>query len=168
MNWYKKAQYETMSPEELEKYEFDDAKWGHSITPKDAFEKRENKNQDKDQFESLYDLATYGDTWRLNNALGKGWEGHWDNVKPSTYLISKIKNGDLITIYRASKEGGILPGAYVTESKEYAIFHGETTLLGEYKISSINVYPDELMVYDDPHEFIYIPRNLQIAHERLK
>jgi len=88
-------------------------------------------------------------------------EGHWENTKPSLYLIPDIKQGNLITIYRASPLQGILPGAYVSESKEYAIFHGETTVLGDYIISSSQAYPD------DPHEFIYIPRDLQSAHKRL-
>jgi len=164
MNWYKKSQIEKMTPEELREYEFDAAEWGHSITPKNAFDKRENE----DEFETLADIASYNDTWRLNNILGKGWEGHWENVRPSTYLIPAIKQGQPITIYRAGNQQGILPGAYVTESKEYAIFHGETSIPGDYVISSIQVYPDELMTYDDPHEFIYIPRNLQTAYERLK
>lgn len=163
MNWYEKAQYETLTPEELRNYEFDAAEWGQSITPQKAFDKRE----DEDDIETLADIASYDDPWRLGNILGKGLEGHWENVVPSIHLIPAIKRGDLIEVFRASQQGGILPGAYVTESKAYAIFHGETSIPGDYQVSSMMVYPDELMVYDDPHEFIYIPRNLEIAHERL-
>jgi len=151
-----------MSKEELEQYEFPAAEWGHSITPKKAFEKRKNKD-----FDTLYDLSQYPDQWNFLNALGKGWEGHWENTRPSLHLIDKIKQNQPITIYRASDTGGILPGAYVTESKEYAIFHGQTSMNGKYKIYQLNVYPDELMSYGDAHEFIYIPRNLDIAHERM-
>jgi len=165
MSWYKKSQdYSKLSKEELSQYEFSAAEWGHSITPKRAFEKRNEGG-----FETLADLASYSDQWRFYNALGKGWEGHWEGrVRPSLHLTGKIKNGDKITIYRASDTGGILPGAYVTESKEYAIFHGETSMGGKYKIYQLDVYPDELMAYDDPHEFIYVPRNLDVAHERLE
>jgi len=165
MNWYKKAQKDIseLSKEELKNFEFPAAEWGHSITPKKALEKR-----DINDFETLADLSTYQDQWRFYDALGKGWESHWENVQPSLHLINKIKNGDKITVYRASNTGGILPGAYVTESKGYAIFHGKTVLNNNFKLYQLDVYPDELLTYGDPHEFIYIPRSLDIAHERLK
>lgn len=162
MNWYKKAKQE-MTPEELRNYEFEGAGSGHSITPKKALDYRDGK----DEFETLYDISNYDDQWRLYNALGQGWSGHWGKVRPSIHLIPKIKSNQPITIYRVSNQNSIFPGAYVTESKEYAIYHGENILNGDYKLSSLEVYPDELMVYDDPHEFIYIPRSLDIAHKRL-
>ena len=165
MNWYKKAQdYSKMTKEELSQFEFPAAEWGHSITPKDALKKRENKD-----FETLYDLSTYDDLWRFYESLGKGWEGHWDNkVRPSLHLVNQIKNNEPIMVYRASNMGGILPGAYVTESREYADFHGKSCIPGKYRIYQLEVYPDELLVHGDPHEFIYIPRDLDTAHKRLK
>ena len=167
MNWYKKAQdYSKLTKEELANLEFPVIEGGHSITPKDALERR--KNKDFETFETLYDLATYDDPWRFYESLGKGWEGHWDNkVTPSLHLINKIKNNEPIMIYRASNMGGILPGAYVTESREYAIFHGQSCIPGKYKIYQMKVYPDELMSHGDPHEFVYIPRSVDIAHKRL-
>jgi len=165
-NWYKIAQEKDISlltKEELLQYEFPNSGSGHSLTPKRIFEMKKNREN-----ETLADLASYPDQWRFYEVLGKGWEGHFgQEVVPSLHLIDKIKNGQEITVYRASKEGGILPGAYVTESKEYAVFHGDTVLGGDYRIYQINVYPDELMVYGDPHEFIYMPRNIDVAHERL-
>lgn len=164
MNWYKKAlkkDYPDLTKEQLEKYEFEHPQSG-SITPKRAFEKRQ-----EGEWESLYDLSQYPDQWNFLNALGKGWEGHWEGVGASLYLINKIKSNSPINIYRASNTGGILPGAYVSESKLYAINHGETILDGRYKLYQLSVYPDELMSLGDPHEFLYIPRSLDVAHERL-
>jgi len=54
-----------------------------------------------------------------------------------------------------------------TESRQYAEQHGRNILRGKFKIKSLKVYPDELMVYGDPHEFIYVPRSVEIAHQRL-
>jgi len=107
MNWYKKAQKETsdLTKEELRDYEFEAAEWGHSITPKRSFEKKEEGG-----YETLADLATYDDQWRFYNVLGKGWEGHWEGVGSSLYLADKIKRGEKISIHRASDSGGILLG----------------------------------------------------------
>ena len=163
MNWYKISQEETpMSMEELRQHEFEGHEWGHSITPKRALDKRD----DEDEFETLHSIAEHNDTWRLNNVLGKGWEGHWDGVSSSVHLIPLIKANQPIPVFRSSDIGPILPGSYVSESRAYAQNHGDANIPDSFEVYSIKVYPDQLMTYDDPHEFIYIPRNLNIAYER--
>jgi len=107
----------------------------------------------------------------MDEALGGRWSHAW---KPTTHLASKIKRGEKITIYRASDVGDIIPGSYVSESEEYAQEHGKRSIGEEYdwKIYSMEAYPDELMWYGDPHEFLFIPRSserwLEIARERVR
>jgi len=121
----------------------------------------------KEDYETLVDLAKSKDTFRYNEVLGK-FPG--STVPNSFKLKSDIKAGKEITIYRARPKGSgetkIIPGAYVSESLEYVKQHGENILGGDYEISSMKVFPDELMVYGDPHEFIYIPKTPEIGYER--
>ena len=116
-------------------------------------------------------MANREDQWYINEALGKRWERDW---RPTTRLIPKIRRGEKITIYRASDIGDIIPGSYVSESLDYAQQHGERSIGDEYpwRLYSLDVYPDELLWYGDPHEFLFIPRSperwLQIARERVR
>jgi hypothetical protein len=146
-----------MTKEEFRNWEFPVPPGGSSKTPKMVF------NWRRDEYETLADLANYDDD-RLNEVLGKGW-AHSTGIMNSLYLIPYIKQGKLITVYRASDVGDIIPGSYVSESQKYVSEHGEFNIPGgKYIIYSKHVYPDELMTYGDPHEFIYIPRNLERAH----
>jgi hypothetical protein len=130
---------------------------GSSKTPKTVF------GWDRGEYETLSDLAAGDDTFRFNEALGKGYESDTPNTMR---LAGKIKSGNQITIYRASDVGDILPGSYVSESRKYVESHGENIINAPYEIFSMDVYPDELMTYGDPHEFIYIPRTKEAGYQR--
>jgi hypothetical protein len=101
-----------------------------------------------------------------------------------SYIIDAVKHGKKITIYRAvpvEHVGGIAPGQYVTTSLrgviesgiDYAKEHGGGKRTAIY---SEAVYPDEIMITashwgDDSanqNEWIYVPRNLDVAYSRLK
>jgi hypothetical protein len=78
----------------------------------------------------------------------------------------------LLAVYRAVDQetgcnfGAVLPGAYVSESKTYAMEHGDTCSSAGVTLLGTHVFPDELVTFGDPHEFIYAPRSLEAAFER--
>ncbi len=153
-----------MSKEELLNMDF--KRTSGSYSPKSAFDIRESINtQGTAEHETVTDLAKHEDQWRFNEIFDK------DPNNPSEYktpqsIINAIRKGKEITVYRTSDIGDILPGAYVTELKKYAIDHGERSINAPHELYSLKVYPDELVTLGDPHEFIYIPRNIDIAYDR--
>lgn len=166
-----------ITKEELRNLDFKTREGGSSISPKRAFDFRDAKNTDPNkEWESLADLASYQDDFRFKETLGYGFEREVPN---SLSLRQKIKKGEKLKVYRAVEladnltlPNDILPGSYVSESKRYAERHGESILEGgmklKYRVLELEVYPDELLTYGDPHEFLYIPRDLDTAHSRLK
>lgn len=160
------------TPEELSEMEFDGIEGsGHSITPKQSFEWRNmmSEGPESSGHETLADLASYDDQWRLEDALGKGWDASFDGTPNSLSIIPAIKANSKIRVFRATEHGGILPGSYVTESLSYANMHARMQFENvKWHMYSIEAYPDELVTIGDPHEFIYVPRNPQTAHERMK
>lgn len=149
-----------MTREELKNWDFKTPVGGASKSPKTVF------SWDREDIETLADIAKY-DEWRLDEALG----AHITSKIPKTLKLKPaIKKGKPIKIYRAAqREQGIIPGAYVSESKPYVQEHGEA-ILGEKEdwiIHEDTVYPDELMTYGDPHEFLYIPRNIEEYHKKI-
>jgi len=144
-----------MTKEELKNLEIPVPEGGASKSPKTVFSWKPG------EYETLHDVSQSEDEFRFNEILGKGWEG-----KASLHLKPKIKNNEPITVYRAS-DYEIIPGSYVSESIEYAKKHGENILDGKYKIHSLEVKPSELLVYGDPHEFIYVPESIEVGHKRI-
>jgi len=147
-----------MTKDEIRKWDFPIPKGGASKTPKTVF------SWEKEDYETLYDLSKQKDQFRFNEVLGKGWEHEW---KSMLHLKPKIIKNQPITIYRATEYDYIIPGSYVSESLEYAKGHLETILRGKGKILSAEVNPSELMIYGDPHEFIYIPESVESFHKLL-
>ena len=156
-NPLKKEPWE-MTREEIKNWDFEVPEGGASKTPKTVFSWK------KEDYETLYDLSQYKDKFRYNEVLGKGWEHEW---KPSFYLKEKIEKNQPITIYRASEYRDIIPGAYVSELLEYVKKHQEIIMKGRGKIFSKQVRPSELMIYGDPHEFIYIPESVESYHKQV-
>lgn len=152
----KKKQPWQMTKEELKQWEFDVPAGGGSKSPKTVL------NWKRDEYETLADLAKQDDKYRFHESLGKGW----NDIPHSAYLIPKIQRGDKITIYRSSDTGDIVPGSYVSESLRYVNEHGDRSIPNKkWKVYKTEVYPDELMTYGDPHEFIYIPRSVESYHK---
>lgn len=152
-----------MTPEQVLEWNIDTT---YSTSPDAAFDYRND-----DELWTLDQVAVGDQQLFIDEALGGRWSHSWN---PTTHLASKIKRGEKITIYRSSDVGDIIPGSYVSESEEYAREHGERSIGEEYdwKIYSLDTYPDELMWYGDPHEFLFIPRSperwLEIARDRIK
>ncbi len=147
-----------MTKDEIRKWDFPIPEGGASKTPKTVF------SWIKEDYETLYDLSKQKDQFRLNEVLGKGWEHEWRSM---LHLKPRIIKNQPITIYRATEYDYIIPGSYVSESLEYAKGHLETILRGKGKILSTEVKPSELMIYGDPHEFIYIPESVEAFHKPL-
>jgi hypothetical protein len=134
-----------------------------SQTPKWAFDIREGDPYDTG-LETLYDIANLQDSWALREVLGEFYQSAWR----STYrkLGEDARQDRMVTVYRSSDIGGILPGAFVTESLEYAIEHGRSNIPSSFQIYQMKVHPSELMSYRDPHEFLYIPTSLDAGYNR--
>lgn len=147
-----------MTKDEIRKWDFPVPEGGASMTPKTVFAWQ------KEDYDTLYDLSKQKDQFRFNEVLGKGWEYEW---KPMLHLKGKIGKNQPITIYRATEYDYIIPGSYVSESLEYVEGHLERIMRGEGKILSTEVKPSELMIYGDPHEFIYIPESVEAFHKPL-
>lgn len=145
-----------MTKDEIREWDFPVPKGGASMTPKTVF------SWAKEDYKTLYDLSKQKDQFRFNEVLGKGWEHEW---KPMLHLKGKIAKNQPITIYRATEYDYIIPGSYVSESLEYAEGHLERILRGKGKILSTEVKPSDLMIYGDPHEFIYIPESVEAFHK---
>lgn len=147
--------------EEFKNWEFYVPEGGASKTPKTVF------SWDRADYETLADIAK-SDEFRLDESLG----AHYPSEVPKTlHLKSKIKNGEPLKIFRAApKNQGIIPGSYVSESKAYVQFHGENIIqqTEDWIIHEETVFPDELMTYGDPHEFIYIPRTPELGFKRFQ
>ena len=150
-----------LTPDELKNLDFKHPSGGSSKSPKEIFKLIES------EYETIYDLSQSEDTFRFYEALGKNTS--WGFSKN---LINKIKKNEPITVYRAVEGdtdiGGILPGAYVTDLKKYAEEHAENILRGEIRIEQMQVKPDELLTYDDPHEFIWAPKSPESAVKTLQ
>ena len=147
-----------MTKEEIRNWDFPVPEGGASMTPKTVF------SWGKEDYETLYDLSKQKDQFRFNEVLGKGWEYAW---KPMLHLKPKIVKNRPITIYRATEYDYIIPGSYVSESLEYVKGHLERIMRGKGKVISAEAKPSELMVYGDPHEFIYIPESVEAFHKPL-
>ena len=151
-----------MTPEEVIDWNIDTT---YSASPDAVFD-----YDDEDKW-TLDKVAVGDQQLFVDEALGGRWSHSWN---PTTHLASKIKRGEKITIYRSSDVGDIIPGSYVSESEQYAREHGERSIGENYdwKIYSMEAYPDELMWHGDPHEFIFIPQSperwLEIARDRVK
>ena len=78
----------------------------------------------------------------------------------------------LITIYRAvtrdtgADYGAILPGAAVSESPSHARWFIDGSTEEEPRLFSTRVFPDELVTHGNPHDFIYVPRSLEMGFDR--
>lgn len=147
-----------MTKDEIRNWDFPVPVGGASMTPKTVF------SWARKDYETLYDLSKQKDPFRFNEILGKGWEHEW---KSMLHLKPKIIKNQPITIYRATEYNYIIPGAYVSESLEYVKGHLKRILHGKGKIISAEVKPSELMIYGDPHEFIYIPESVEAFHKPL-
>lgn len=142
------------SKEEFVNWEFDipEGLGNAPFTPKGAFELRRDVETGTDEMETVASVV-------------EGEDQIFDyEIAPE--LVEAARNDELITVYRVDDNAGIIPGAYVTESREYAEQHGESVLKGDFFLQEEQVYADELMTRGDPHEFLYIPRNEDIAYER--
>ena len=149
-----------VTKEEFSRFDIEIPAGGTSKSPSQIWQWRAMEASGEKVGETLADLVQYSDTSRIKEILGPQYSS----------LISKIQQGKEITVWRAQPKDqppGIIPGSYVSESKTYAKQHGENVLGGDYILTSEKVYPDELFVYGDPHEFIYYPRDVETAHKRI-
>lgn len=152
-----------MTRDELKNWEFPVPEGGASKTPKTVFNWQKGVD-----FESLAEVT---DEFRLNEIFGIDKRMKF-GIKPSIKEKVLAKHNKPLTIYRVVEKGSgqdIIPGAYVTESLEYAKRHGDTILkkqMGlDYEIKKSMVMPSELLVYGDPHEFIYVPDSIEGYHK---
>lgn len=113
---------------------------GGSKQPKLAFSLPPNER------DTLADVIQRGQEWELKQALGNNWRK----------VVESFKGKRLITVYRASVYP-IIAGSYVTESRDYALFHRDYVNAPEYYIYSLDVSLSSLMWLGDTHEFIYAP-----------
>ena len=154
-----------LTKDEFKNLDFKHPEGGSSKTPKTVM------NWKREDYETLLDLAKQEDTFRFDEAIGKNEK--FTGIKSSAKLKDKILKNEPIIIYRAvpiNEKQTLLPGAYVTESLEYAKRHGDLIIKGgtkeDYEILKETVKPDELMTYGDPHEFIYIPESVDVGYEK--
>ena len=113
-----------------------------------------------DEKTTLADVLKKEDRFELKQMLGDNW----------IYEFNVLRGKPYITVYRASIFP-IIPGSYVTESRQYALFHREYVNAPEYHIYSLNVPQSSLMWLGDTHEFVYTPTIREwkeIAHRRLE
>ena len=94
----------------------------------------------------MSDVLSRNQAWELQQTLGDNWRSNALDLRNKTY----------IAVYRASLFP-IIPGSYVTESRNYASFHREYVNAPEYRIYSLTVPLVSLIWMGDPHEFIYAP-----------
>ncbi|WP_137917134.1 hypothetical protein [Hydrogenophaga sp. 2FB] len=72
----------------------------------------------------------------------------------------------MLTVYRAMTERGeVLPGDYVTNSKDYAQAHIENNMGCVGVIVELPAHLDELFPADGPKEFWYLPRSLDASQD---
>ena len=100
----------------------------------------------KEEKDTMSDVLSRNQAWELQQMLGDNWRSNALDLRNKTY----------ITVYRASLFP-IIPGSYVTESRNYASFHREYVNAPEYRIYSLTVPLVSLIWMGDPHEFIYAP-----------
>jgi hypothetical protein len=133
-----------------------------SLSPKEAFDLREQGEVDTP--EGFETLAVYlQNPERQIDAAMSLLKVRIDRLPKSNRLLKVFRACDTSC---GGQYGAILPGAYVTELKSQAYEHGKTSLQRGFEIFSTHVYPDELLTLGNPHDFIYIPRNLAIAYSR--
>ena len=116
--------------------------------------------QYRDEMETLADVVNSGERWKIQQALGK--EG--------LYTASVLKTRGYATIYRASIYP-IIPGSYVSESRQYVEFHREYVNAPEYRIYTMTAPLSSIGWLGDTHEFIYSPSLdewMQIARARVQ
>lgn len=87
--------------------------------------------------------------------------------------VLKLPNPNaLMTIYRVAGTesgadfGAILPGAAVSECVSHAQWFADAGLVKNARLLSTKVFPDELVTYGNPHDFIYVPRSVRAGFER--
>lgn len=166
------ADWSMHSPEEFRNLDYETPTSG-SHSPKGIFDWRDQGEIDGN---TLYDYAHQEDPWLFEEILGKRWanirnsEGVESGMGPyHEHLIPAIKRNDPITVHRIGEpgEGPIMPGAYVTESPEYAQTHARGQYDGvPYEHHTLEVRPSELYSYGDPHEFLYAPEDVNEAYQR--
>lgn len=132
------------------------------MTPRMAFNLRDSR-----EFETLHDLANYADQWRFQDALGHHSRSY--PVSISRTVESGIRHNRPMKVYRTALVGRpIVPGSYVTESKQYAVEHGRLNIRGGKPVLySLVVRPSELAI-GDAHEFFYVPEDLDEAYGRFR
>ena len=107
---------------------------------KEAIELRKESNS----------LATYGEREQ------KEWLG---GKTPTQEII----------LYRATPTGeSIIPGDYVTNSKEYAQIHIDSDLAGNGKITEIKATLDDIYPADAPKEFWYAPKSIEESKDKMQ
>lgn len=153
-----------LSPEALRNCDFElcSKNTYFSWSPKAAFDARESGEVNPNGgYETLYDYLTQPDGADI--AAGT-------LLEVSRRMLPKADV--LMKVYRTANKtcsggyGVILPGASVTESRAYAKRHAELYLNRNHKLMETTVFPDELVTHGNPHEFIYIPRSLQVGYAR--
>lgn len=153
-----------LTPEELRHFEFNRPAESMMslLSPKEAFDLRGQGEVDTP--EGFETLAVYlQDPERRIDAAMSLLKVRIDRLPKSNRLLKVFRACDSSS---GGQYGAILPGAYVTELKSQAYEHGRTYLQRGFEIFSTHVYPDELLTLGNPHDFIYIPRNLAMAHGR--
>jgi hypothetical protein len=98
------------------------------------------------EFETVNSIVMGHDEYNKRESFG-------DNYRA---MLRQLRVNRQLRIYRASIFP-IVPGSYVSESREYAVMHKTYVNAPEYKIWSILVSPSMLGWYGDPHEFIFLP-----------
>ena len=134
-------------------------------TPKEVFDSRESG----DMMETVQELVLRGDSYVIDDGvLGKGQdvgmrplEGH--------YFLKAVKAGEPIKMYAISDGcGAVLPGAKIYPSKRSARGHNSGRFLSSTEFLEVEVYADEMVTDLGPPEFIYYPRNVDIAYDRIQ
>lgn len=144
------------TPQEFRRWDFWVPSGGSSYSPARAFDMRE-----RGEFETLYDIAYYDDKRRFFDSVRES------GTRP---FIDKILANKPIRVYRTGIAGRfILPGSFVTESKAYAVQHGKNNIrTGKPVLYTLSVRPNELVTLGDPHEFLYIPEDVNEAFDRFE
>jgi hypothetical protein len=99
---------------------------------------------------SLDDVSfSFGENIYSSNAINLYKQGDYKENKESIDAINKYKNkpNAKVTVYRAiplNVEAEIMPGDWITLSKEYANIHGRSSLKGKYKLLTKKIPASEI------------------------
>lgn len=162
--WLSRDHMPVLTMEQLRNLNFESFKGSTRFTwtPTAAFEAREaGKIGSNVEYQTLHDYLTRPEFLTFaNTVLLNGGKG----IRP--------RPNRLMTVYlaadqdRGSTLGVVLPGASVTEmkslSKDLAFFY----MRSKERLISTEVYPDELVTREEPHDFTYVPRSLSVAYTR--